>query len=107
MAVTFKRLIQSKELAAVATVEFNANGTHVIDRMTLTNTGAGDAQVWVYLVDAGSAGSSNAVINGRTIAAGETWNCPELSLHVLQSGGAIAAYSAGTVVIRASGREVA
>jgi hypothetical protein len=107
MAVTFKRLIPSKILAGATSVEFTANGTHIIDRMTLTNTGSGDAQAYVYLVDSGTAGASNAAINGRTLAAGETWNCPELSLHVLPSGAAIAAYSTGTVVIRCSGRQVA
>jgi hypothetical protein len=107
MAVAFKRLIPSKTMAGAVATEFTAAGTHIIDRMTLTNTGAGDAQVYVYLVDTGAAGATNAVINGRVLAAGETWNCPELSLHVLPSGAAIAAYSTGDVVIRCSGREVA
>ena len=51
----------------------------VIKSATLTNTTGAPVACTVYLVPSGgTAGATNTVISARSIAAGETYNCPEL-----------------------------
>lgn len=110
MAVTPKSLIASQQLTnANATYYTATNVRTIIDKMTLTNTTAGAVTVTIDLVDSGgTAGAAERMISARSIAAGETYTCPEVVGHILNSGDSVQGLcSANTsVTIRASGREV-
>lgn len=110
MAVSPKGIIASQQLTnANVTYYTSTNIVTIIDKMTLCNTTAGAVTVTVDLVDSGgTAGASERVISARSIGAGETYTCPEVVGHILNSGDTIQALcSANTsVTIRASGRQV-
>jgi hypothetical protein len=110
MAVTPKGLIASQQLSGTNATYYTATGVRtIIDKMTLTNTTAGAITATIDLVDSGgSAGASERIISARSIAAGETYNCPEAVGHILNPGDTIQglAGSAASITIRASGREV-
>lgn len=110
MAVVPKALIASQQLTAINATYYTAtNLKTIIDKMTLTNTTAGAITVTIDLVDSGgTAGATERMISARSIAAGETYTCPEVVGHILNSGDSIQGLaSAGTsITIRASGREV-
>jgi len=110
MAVTPKAIIQSQQLTASNVTYYTATNvrTH-IDKMTLTNTTADAVTVTIDLVDSGgTAGVAERVISARSIAAGETYTCPEVVGHILNAGDSIQglASAATSITIRASGREV-
>jgi len=110
MAVVPKSIIPSQQLTAVNATYYTATNIRtIIDKMTLTNTTAGAVTVTIDLVDSGgTAGATERMISARSIAAGETYTCPEVVGHILNSGDSIQGLaSAGTsITIRASGREV-
>lgn len=63
-----------------------------IKSASVTNTTAGVVALTMYRVPSGgSAGASNTIISARNIAAGETYNCPELVNKVLHAGDTIQA----------------
>lgn len=110
MAVNPKTLVSSQQLTnSNATYYTATNVRTIIDKMTVCNTTAGAVTVTIDLVDSGgSAGVTERVISARSIAAGETYTCPEVVGHILNSGDSIQGLAgAGTsITIRASGREV-
>lgn len=110
MPVNQKVLIQSKHAEATQTAQYAASGLKaVIDKFTVTNTSANDADISVNLVPtSGTANASNLVIKARTLAPGETYTSPELAGHALDQGNFIStlASAAGSLVIRCSGREI-
>jgi hypothetical protein len=110
MAVTAKGLIASQQLTnANATYYTATNVRTIIDKFTLCNTTAGAITVTIDIVDSGgSAGVTERVISVKSIAAGETYTCPEMVGQILNSGDSIQGLaSAGTsITIRGSGREV-
>lgn len=109
MAVTPKILIHPKQAEAAQTTQYTAElARAIIDKFTVTNTTASTQTITVNLVSTGSAAASNTVISARSIAAGETYTCPELVGHILDVGGSISTLaSAGSALtIRASGREI-
>jgi len=110
MAVSVQTLIDSKYAEAAQTFQYvvDANTTVVIDKFTATNVSASNASISINLVDSGFAGNSNLIVDARKIAPGETYTCPELTTHVLQSGAGISTLaSAGSAItIRASGRVI-
>lgn len=110
MAVTPKGLVASQQLTnASASYYLATNVKAIIDKMTICNTTAGAVTATVDLIDSGgSAGVTERIISARSIAAGETYTCPEAVGHVLNSGDSIAALaSAGSALtFRVSGREV-
>lgn len=64
----------------------------VVKSAQLCNTTAGAVACTVYLVPSGgTAGASNTYISARSIAAGETYNCPELIGQGLNAGGFVQA----------------
>ena len=64
----------------------------VIKSASLTNTTAGAVACSVYLVPSGgTAGASNTLISARSIAVGETYNCPELIGKGLDAAGFVQA----------------
>ena len=110
MAVVPKGLVESQQLTnANATYYTATNVRTIIDKMTLCNTTSGAVTATVDLVDSGgSAGASERIISARSIAAGETYICPEAVGHVLNNGDSIQALASAntSITIRVSGREI-
>lgn len=110
MAVTPKALVASQQLTnANATYYTATNVRTIIDKMTLCNTTAGAVTATIDLVDSGgTAGVSERVISARSIAAGETYTCPEVAGHILNSGDTLQGLASAntSLTIRVSGREV-
>jgi hypothetical protein len=110
MAVTVKVLIPPKQAENVQTAQYTATAVRaIIDKFTVTNTSAGNVAISVNLVRATTvAGADNLIIDTRTVAPDETYTCPELIGHVLESGDFIStlAGAATSLTIRCSGREV-
>jgi len=102
MAYTKKALVPAQLLAAAATTLYTAVGARgEITKATLTNTSASNVTVSVHLVlSGGSAGAGNVYIDGKTIAAHETYTCPELVGHGLAAGGFISAIAGTGSVLR-------
>lgn len=110
MSVVVKNLIPPKQAENAQTTQYTAiNCKARIDKFTITNTTAGNVTISVNIVPAGlSVGDQNKILNNRTIAAGETYTCPELVGQVLESGGFISsiAGASSALTIAASGVEI-
>lgn len=89
------------------TVAAGVRGT--ILKYTVTNVSASSATITVKLVaSGGSAATANTIVPGKSVAPGETYNCPELVGHTLNAGDFISelAGTASALVRRATIREV-
>jgi len=109
MTVTISNIIPRKAAPVGMASQYIASGRKtVIDKFTVTNTGASESNISIYLPDVSSTPSaSNCVLYVREIAAGETYLCPELVGQVIEVGGSIHANaSALGLTISASGREI-
>lgn len=110
MTVKVENIIPAKYAEATQTTQYTAvNRKTIIDKFTITNVSASAATFSCNLVlDSSSASNSNLVIKTKSIAAGETYVCPELVGHTLNEGSFIStiASAADSLVIRASGREI-
>jgi len=110
MPVLVKALIETKYVENAQFTQYTAVASRVIvDAMTLTNNSGADATVSVHIVPNGNAaGAVNRVVNQRTLAAGESYTCPEIRGHVLEPGDFISTLAtvASAVTIRATGREI-
>ena len=110
MTVTVRNIIPRQQADSTQTTLYVANNVKcVIDKFTVTNTGAANATISVNLVaSGGTPGDNNLVTKARAIVPGETWSAPELVGQVLESGGYIStiASAAATLTISASGREI-
>jgi hypothetical protein len=108
MSTTTKRLIAGSQLTGTAATYYTvpANTRAVLKAASLTNTTAGAVACTVYLVPSGgSAGASNAIISAKSVAANETYSCPELVNQVLESGYTVQAFGLN-VTFMASGIEI-
>lgn len=109
MTATPRNIIPSGYASDGTTTEYTANNVRTaVQNFTATNGTASAATLTVNLVaSGGTAGASNAVIDQRSIQAGETYDCPELAGKVLERGGSISVASdtASALVINASGVE--
>lgn len=110
MTVTTKTLVASKQAENAQTTQYTAvNCTTIIDKFSVTNTTAGNVTFSLNLVtSAGAAGAANLIINLRSIAPKECYQCPEAIGQVLLAGDFIStiAGAATSLTIRASGREI-
>lgn len=110
MAVTVKKLISAQQLTAANATYYTAtNCKTIIDKCTVTNTTAGAITLTLDIVDSGgTAGVTERMISAKSIAAGETYTCPEMVGHILNDGDTIQglASAATSLTIRASGREI-
>lgn len=110
MTVTVKNIIPRKQAESAQTTQYTANNCKaIIDKCTVTNTTAGAVAFSVNLVaSGGTAGTDNRVLSVKSIAAGETYLCPEVVGQTLESGGFIStlAGAATSLTISASGREI-
>ncbi len=109
MTVSIRPLFTAQYAPNTESTMYTANGVKtIIDKFSGFNGSGSAVVVTVKLVpQTGSAGASNAIVS-KSIAAGETYNFPEVCGHTLEVGGSISvlAATASAVVIRASGREV-
>lgn len=70
--------------------------TRVLKAASLINTTASPIAATVYLVPSGgTAGGANTIISARTVAAGESYPCPELVNQGVSAGGAVQALGNG------------
>lgn len=110
MAVDVVNIIPRKQAENSQTTQYTSdNAKTVIDKFTVTNTSAANVDFSVNLVAvSGTASDANLVLDARTIAAGETYTCPELVGQVLEAGGFIStlAGAATSLTISASGRVI-
>ena len=86
-----------------------ASTTTRIDKLSVTNTGGGVANISINLVPSGgSAASSNLTTQTQAIVAGATWNSPNEYGHYLNPGDLISviASAANQLVIAAGGTQV-
>lgn len=108
--VTAKNLVASKFLENAQTAQYTAQNVRaMIDKCTVTNVTTAAVTFSINLITTGSAGSSNLIIKEVSVASGQTYLCPEIVGHILESGGSIStiASAANALVFRVSGREVA
>ena len=87
-------LVAGVALTAADAVYFTASAGNrtTVKSASVTNTTAGVVALTVYRVPSGgSPASTNTVISARSIAVGETYNCPELVNKVLAPGDTIQA----------------
>ncbi len=106
MAVNPKVLTSAQQLTTgAATYYTSTNIVTIVDKFTLCNETAGAVTVTVSI---GADAASTRMIAARSLAAGETYLCPEMVGQILAAGDIIQALcSANTsVTIRASGRTV-
>lgn len=108
MVVTSSELLQAKYAENADTIQVTGSGiATIIDKFTVTNVTASPASFTAYITaPLGVPGLSNKIINSRTIAASETYTCPELIGHTLGNGSIIATFASASssLVIRCSGR---
>ena len=110
MAVNAKKLIAATQLTGSAATYYTAtNVTARVDNFTLTNTDSSARTVDVHIVaPAGSASAANNIIDAKSIAAHETYTCPEMIGKLIPSGYFIQALAstATVVTIDANGIEI-
>lgn len=111
MAITVKNIVARKHAEVTQTTQYTAPSlTRVmIDKFTVTNTGAATATLSVNLVvSGGSAAASNRVVSNTPLIVNESYTCPELVGQILEPGGFISTIAsvAATLTISASGREI-
>lgn len=111
MAVTPAVLIGAKYAEDSQTTQYTAgNGVKVlIDKFTVTNISGSAATISINLVTSGdTAGNDNLILDAKSLAADETYTCPEIVGHVLAAGDFIStiAGTASAITMRASGRLV-
>ena len=108
MTTTAKRLVYGAVMTGSAAVYYTAGATTkaVIKSATITNTTAGAVPATVHIVPvAGTAGAATAAISLRSVAANETYNCPELVNQVIEAGGMVQALGSGLTLMM-SGVEI-
>ena len=110
MSVNIIKFIPCKQAEAVQTTQYTATKCKaIIDKFTVTNTSAGNVAFSCNLVaSGGSAGDSNLIIKTKSIAASETYSCPELVGQMLDTSGFISTLAGAvtSLTISASGREI-
>ena len=110
MTVQVVSLFDPKYAENAQTTQYtSANVRTIVDKFTVTNVTAGTVTFALNLVPSGgAAGSGNLLIATRGILAGETYLCPEIVGHTLDSGDFIStlAGAATSLAIAASGRTV-
>lgn len=108
--IAFRKFVAAQQLTGSNATYYTATNVRaVIDKCTVTNTTAGAVTLTLDIVDAGgSAGATERIISAKSIAAGETYRCPEMVGHVLENGDTIQglASAATSLTIRVSGREI-
>lgn len=100
-------LIESQDTPVAQTTLYISTGqTTAIDKMTATNTTAGPQTISVNVVPfGGTVGAPNLLAKAISIAAGGSYQFPEIVGHVLAPGDFISVIASVTgITLRASGR---
>ena len=109
MATTPVVLIAAAQLANTATTLYTATLVKArIDKLTCTNNDTVAHTITFHIIaSAGSATASNKIIAAKSLAAGETYTCPEMIGHWLTAGQFIQGFAdtAAMITVRASGIE--
>ncbi len=111
MKITPKALVDGTNLTNAAAIFYTA-GTGIrtiIKKATFCNNHSGAVTVTINVIPSGgSAAYGNQITKTKTIAAGDTWSCPDMENHVMEPGGTISMVASVTAVIgvRISGYEV-
>lgn len=107
MTVTSKCLLEAKYAENAQTTQYTVGtGTRtILDKVSLYSPAGGT--LTVNLVASGGAAAATNILLVKTLAANETYTCPELVGQVLNTGDFISTIAAlaTTVVLRISGRE--
>lgn len=110
MAINLVNLVPGSVLTnSTATYYTGTNVTATIRNATVTNPTGGAVTVTLYIVPSGgSAAASNEKIAARSVAAGETYLCPELIGANVAVGGTIQAVASAntSLTLMVSGYEV-
>lgn len=109
MAITLTEFIPAKNAEATSTLQYTVpTATAQIHQFTATNTTGSPLTLTVNLVpNGGTAGTANAIVSAKQIAAGQSKVFPELVNHVLGAGSTIYTNASGTgLTIKCSGVEV-
>ena len=110
MAVNVAALIEAKYVENTQSTQYTALAVKaLIDKFDVTNQTSSAVTLSVNIVaSGGSASASNRMLNNKTIAAGETYPCPEIVGQTLEVGDFISALAgtASALVVRASGRVI-
>lgn len=109
MTTTVDDIIPAKNAESVDTTQYtSADVKTIIDKFTATNISAGTLTISVNLVPSGgSAGSTNLIVDEKSILENETYIFPELVGHTLDADDFISTNASATgLTIRASGRVV-
>lgn len=108
MATTPKRIISGSTMTGSAVTYYTSPDSTktVVKKISIINTTGGAVNATIYLVPSGgTAGTSNTITSAKSVAAGETWSCPDVENQVLEAGGFIQALGNGLTII-GSGMQV-
>ena len=109
MAVTSTVLLAAKQAENSQTTQYTAsNVTAIIDKCTIHNGSGGAVTFGANVVTSGGSASASNLLLNRSIAAGQTYSCPEIVGQILNDGDFLStiAGTASALVIRVSGREI-
>jgi hypothetical protein len=107
MSITPTVLIAPQQLTnAVASYYTSTNIKTRIDKLSITNPTGSAATATLYLVPAaGAANAGTTITSAKSVAPGETWNCPDMVSQILLAGGTIQAVASvgATLTISSAG----
>jgi hypothetical protein len=109
MTVTARCLLEAKQAENAQTTQYTATAVRtIVDKFTVFNGTGGAVTFKCNLVPSGGAAAATNLKLSRSIAADETYTCPELVGQILNSGDFVStlAGAAASLVIRISGREI-
>jgi len=111
MKILAKALVSAKYAGTTGAPDYAAasGARAILDKFTATNTHSSAITLTVNIVPAGGVvDSSNRIVSGRSINAGEAADLSELKNQVLNPGDFLAAVASvgAKLVIRVSGREI-
>lgn len=106
-----KSMVNGVNLTDVAATYYTvpSNTRAIIKKATFVNDDTGAVTVTINLVPSGGAATyANRIIKTKALAAGESWSCPDIENHELETGGFISMLASVTAKIgcRISGYEV-
>jgi hypothetical protein len=112
MTTTLKNLVEAKYAENSQTTQYTVGSTvrsTIIDSATATNVSGGNVVFSANVVPSGgSAGSSNLILQTKTITPGQTYMCRELIGKIMETGDFLSTLcdTASALVIDIDGREV-
>jgi hypothetical protein len=95
-----EQIITGVVMTGASTAWYAATNQTIVQSINLVNTTGAAVNCTVNIVpNGGSVGVANQIISARSIAAGETYTCPEAVGMVVQAGGSIDALGNGVTLI--------